>query len=357
MATFNLSRFAFARKRRQLTKKELAEAAGVAQATLTRIDTGATSSPSDDTVAALAKALGYPVDFFYMDDVDELDAKQVSFRSLKSMTAKQTDAALASGALGCVFNDWISDKFNLPATNLPELRVEDPASAASAIRRHWGVGFRPIPNLVKLLESKGVRIFTLAEGKNVDAFSFWRDGVPFMFLNTLKSPERSRFDAAHELGHLLMHVHGYMDGRDFEREADLFASHFLVPREDLIAHLPPTSSLAQIMASKHRWGVSVAALARTAKDAGLLSDWHYRELCKQIAVAGYRSKEPNSMPRESSILWRKVLEELWKDRYTKETIAQKLNLPLDEVESLLQGILGGEQEVEHVIRRPNLRIV
>ena len=357
MATFNLSRFAFARKRRQLTKKELAEKAGVAQATLTRIDTGATSAPSDETVIALAKVLGYPVDFFYMDDVDELDVKQVSFRSLKSMTAKQTEAALASGALGCVFNDWISDKFNLPVPNLPELRVEDPVSAASAIRRHWGIGFRPIPNLVKLLESKGVRIFTLAEGKDVDAFSFWRDGVPFMFLNTLKSPERSRFDAAHELGHLLMHVHGYMDARDVEREADQFASHFLVPREDLIAHLPATPSLKQIIASKHRWGVSVAALARSAKDSALLSDWHYRELCKQIAIAGYRTSEPNSIPRESSVLWRKVLEELWKDRYTKETIAHKLSLPLDEVESLLQGILSSGAEIERVAQQPNLRIV
>lgn len=357
MATFNLSRFAFARKRRQLTKKELAEMAGVAQATLTRIDTGATSSPSDETVAALALALGYPPEFFYLDDVDELNPKQVSFRSLKSMTAKQTDAALASGALGCVFNDWISEKFNLPTPNLPQLRDEDPASAASAIRRHWGIGFRPIPNLIKLLESKGVRVFTLAEGKDVDAFSFWRDGVPFMFLNTLKSPERSRFDAAHELGHLLMHVHGYLDGRDFEREADLFASHFLVPREDLLAHVPANPSLKQIIASKHRWGISVAALARASKDSSLLSDWHYRELCKQIAIAGYRTKEPNSIPRESSVLWRKVLEELWKDRYTKEAIAHQLRLPLDEVESLLQGILSGGPEVERVVRPPKLRVV
>lgn len=301
--------------------------------------------------------MGYPVDFFYLDDVDELDIRQVSFRSLKSMTAKQTEAALASGALGCIFNDWISERFNLPAPNLPELRVEDPVSSASAIRRHWGIGFRPIPNLVKLLESKGVRIFTLAEGKDVDAFSFWRDGVPFMFLNTLKSPERSRFDAAHELGHLLMHVHGYMDGRDVEREADLFASHFLVPREDLIAHLPSAPSLKQVISSKHRWGISVAALARSAKDSGLLSDWHYRELCKQIAVAGYRTSEPNSIERESSVLWRKVLEELWKDRHTKETIAQKLSLPLDEINSLLKGILSDGSRTQRYVQQPPLRVI
>lgn len=357
MATLNLSRLSFARKRRQLTKKQLADMAGISSITLTRIDTGKITTPGDETVSALAKALGYPISFFYMDDIDEVNQNEVSFRSLKAMTAKQADAALASGSLGYIFNDWVSGKFNLPDADLLDLRAEDPASAAASIRRHWGVGFRPIPNLIKLLESKGVRVFTLTEGKNVDAFSFWRDGVPYIFLNTVKSAERSRFDTAHELGHLLMHRHGYPEGREVERDADLFASHLLIPREDLIAHLPATPSLAKIIFSKRRWGVSVAALARTAKDAGLLTDWHYRELCKQIAIAGYRSKEPEAIPRERSILWRKVLEELWKDRYTKETIASHLSLPLDEVDSLLQGVLGEATQVERSGAPPPLRLV
>ena len=33
----------------------------------------------------------------------------------------------------------------------------------------------------------------------MDAYSFWRRGVPYVFLNTMKSAERSRMDAAHEL--------------------------------------------------------------------------------------------------------------------------------------------------------------
>ncbi|MFY0752413.1 ImmA/IrrE family metallo-endopeptidase [Pseudomonas sp. NFX5] len=357
MANLNLSRLDFARKRRQLTQKKLAELSGVTQVTLSRIAKGVTIEPSTETVAAIAKALKYPVEFFYLDDVDELHSKQVSFRSLKSMTAKQTDAALASGALGYLFNDWVASKFNLPTQDLLDLRDEDPVSAAASIRRHWGLGFRPIPNLIKLLESKGVRIFTLSEGRDVDAFSFWRDGTPFIFLNTIKSSERSRFDAAHELGHLLMHAHGYTEGSDVERDADAFASNLLIPREDLIANLPSVRSISQIIASKKRWGVSVPALARSLRDVNILSDWHYREICKQIAIAGYRTKEPQSMDREFSVLWRKVLEELWKDRYTKESIADQLNLPLDEMDSLLQGVLGEQPEPNRPITPPRLRVV
>ncbi|WP_350025870.1 helix-turn-helix domain-containing protein [Pseudomonas fulva] len=342
MPNLNISRLDFARKRRQLTQKKLAELAGVTPNTLSRLVKGITLDPSLETVASLAKALNYPVDFFLQDDLDQLHEKQVSFRSLKAMTAGQTAAALASGALGYLFNDWVTARFNLPSADLPDLRDEDPVTAAASIRRHWGLGFRPIPNLIKMLEAKGVRVFTLSEGKNVDAFSFWRDGTPYIFLNTLKSAERSRFDAAHELGHLLMHAHGYTEGADVERDADAFASNLLIPREDLIANLPHVRSLSQIIASKHRWGVSVPALARSLKDCEVLSDWHYREICKQIAISGYRTKEPNPIEREYSVLWRKVLEELWKDRFTKESIAKQLSLPLDEMETLLQGVMGAK---------------
>ncbi|MBK8210507.1 MAG: ImmA/IrrE family metallo-endopeptidase [Rhodospirillales bacterium] len=40
----------------------------------------------------------------------------------------------------------------------------------------------------------------------VSAFSFWEGGHPFIFLGADKqSAARSRFDAAHELGHLILH--------------------------------------------------------------------------------------------------------------------------------------------------------
>ena len=62
---FNCSKLALARKRRQLTKKELAEQSGITAVTLTRLETGITVDPSMETLTALAKVLGYPVDFFF----------------------------------------------------------------------------------------------------------------------------------------------------------------------------------------------------------------------------------------------------------------------------------------------------
>lgn len=186
-----------------------------------------------------------------------------------------------------------------------------------------------------------MRIFSLSEGnKNVDAFSFWRDGTPYIFLNTFKSAERSRFDAAHELGHLTLHVHGANGKRDVETDADRFAAAFLVPRGDLISNWRGIPSVNQLIVAKERWVVSVAALARSLFEAKIVGEWHYRELSKQISIMGYRSKEPKARDREESVLWKKVFESLWKEGITKNHVAKKLCIPSDEMDALFGGLYG-----------------
>ena len=338
---FNPVRLSTARKRRQFTKKALAEKASVSQLTLTRLEKGDTSEPSAETIAALASALGYPEQFFYLDDCEELSTEAVSFRSLSSLTSRQRDAALASGSIAFLLDDWISEKLNLPMQDLLDLRDESPQAAAAALRKHWGIGSKPIPHLLKLLEAKGVRVFSLSEkNKNVDAFSCWRGVTPYIFLNTFKSSERSRFDAAHELGHLVLHLHGASAGRDVEKEADQFAAAFLMPQGDVIGNLRRPITINQLIEAKTRWGVSLAALARNAYEAGLISDWNYRDFCKTISAMGYRTREPNSRPREESVLWKKVFESLWRDRLSKDHVAKQLAIPIDEIEGLLGGLYG-----------------
>lgn len=356
---FNPNRLAIARKRRQLTKKDLAERARITPLTLTRLEHGDTSDPEEDTVARIARALDYPVEFFFLDDCEELSTEAVSFRSLSSLTARQRDAALAAGSVAFLLDEWVTQRFNLPAPELIDLRDEDPITAAGVLRNHWGIGSKPIPDMLKLLEAKGVRVFSLSEkNKNVDAYSCRRDKTPYVFLNTFKSAERSRFDAAHELGHLVLHIHGASRSRDVEKEADQFASAFLVPRADLIGHIPRVQSLTQLVTAKKRWGVSVAALAKSAFDAELISDWNYRELCKQMSIAGYRSREPHALPRERSTLWHKVFESLWTEKLTKDHVAKALCIPPDEIEAIVGGLLSDlTAPMPGVVKQPLRRVV
>ena len=204
---FNPSRLTLARKRRRLTGRELAELAGLTPVHVSRIEQGKAENLEKSTLEALPKALGFPSDFFFGGDIDLPNKDSASFRSLSAMTAKERDAALSAGAIAYLLSDWVEERFNLPEVDLLDLSHErEPDSAARSLRSYWGLGEKPISNVIKLLESKGVRVFSLSEDtKNVDAFSCWRNGVPYVFLNTFKTSERSRFDALHELGHLVLH--------------------------------------------------------------------------------------------------------------------------------------------------------
>lgn len=332
---------------------------GMSPVTVTRLEK-ANNEPEPETVDLIAKKLGFPREFFFGNDIDDLAKDAASFRSLTSMTAREREAALASGSLAYLLSDYVAAKFNLPEPKLIDLSHErDPAAAARTLRQVWALGEQPISSMIKLLESKGVRVFSLAENtKNVDAFSCWRNDIPYVFLNTFKSAERSRLDAAHELAHLTLHKHGGPhQGRDAEMEANNFASSFLMPKADVRSRLPFVSRLDELVVAKKRWGVSTAALAYRLHKLGILSDWQYRMFCIQINQRGYRTEEPNGLPREESVIWKKVFTELWTDRISKSQVAADLHLPADELENLVFGLTGAITPPARAKGPPNLKAV
>lgn len=272
--------------------------------------------------------------------MEELVADKASFRSMSGMTAAQRDTALGSGAIALLLNTWFEERFEVPAPNIPNLSHEDDSEAAAeSVRRYWGLGQSPIANMIHLLEAHGVRVFSLSiQAKEVDAFSLWRDAVPFTFLNTQKSAEHSRFDAAHELGHLILHRHGSPQGQQAEREANTFASALLMPRADVIARAPKFPTLSDLVALKRRWTVSVAALAYRLHTLRLISDWHYRQLAIQMAKRRYHRIEPQGAPRETSQVLAKIFASLRSEGVSKRDLAEELCLPPAEIDELVFGL-------------------
>lgn len=341
---FCADRLKVARHRKKLTGKELAEAAGVTDVTVSKVENG--HQPDDVTIDKLAKALGYPRAYFFMDKPDVLEPKAVSFRSLKKMKASERNASLAAGSNGIALYQWIDARFDLPAPDLIDLSREQafPQVAARLLRQHWRLGDRPIGNLLRLFESKGIRVLSLSESThNVDAYSFWHANHPYIFLNQMKTAERSNFDAAHELGHLVLHFHAQaesMPEEDAERQANLFASAFLMPDADLKSILSQIYSSSQIIKAKARWKVSALALTTRLHQIGILSEWNYRSILIDLGQRGYRTGEPLGVERETSTLLAKVFATLWSKGITRSDIASDLNLPWDEVERLVFGLTG-----------------
>ena len=335
----NPSRLKFARSRRGITKTRLAERCCIATRTLTRYESG-DLNPSEEVITTLARLLDFPVEFL-TDEADllEVSAGQATFRSSSSMTQTQSDSAIFAGVLAKRLGDYLASQLELPEPDVPDLSGVAPEDAAEQVRAAWGIGAKPIGNLIHLLESKGVRVFSLVEEcRSVDAFSVAWDGVPHVFLNTMKSAERTRFDAAHELGHLVLHGAGDRQGKGREREADAFSSPFLMPRQDVIAHAPRIVTLAAIIGLKKRWGVSVAALARRLRDVGCVGEYQYKRLCIELSKRGYRTHEPHPIPREQSLVLRKAFELLREDGIDRAMIAKEVQVSVGELDRMLFGM-------------------
>lgn len=360
---FNASRLIVARQRASLTKRELAEKIDVDPRAVSGFEAGE-YEPAEETLTKICRVLKFSREFFCGDDIDIPSADGVSFRSMTKMSSRQRDAALAAGAIAYLLIDWVERKFDLPDVDLPDFRDDVPDIAARSLRHHWGLGERPIKNMIHLLEAKGVRVFSLAEDcLEIDAYSVWRGRRPCVFLNTKKSTERSRFDAAHELGHLVLHKHASPNGIEAEKEAHAFAAAFLMPEASLKA-TGRITNLEQILSLKAKWLVSVAAMTRRAYEVGLMSKWHYQALFTEVSTRGWRTSEPMGIKPETSQIWQKVFAELRRDGVGIEVLSAQLNVPVHELVKLVFGLVtvglpslisgGGNQPSS---RRARLRVV
>ena len=366
---FNSERLRIARERRGLTQKALAEKTGLTSRTISTYEKAdIVDAVTNSTIARIAAELKYPIEFFYKGDAPALPVEAVSFRAMTKLSAQKRNSALRAGELVQELSAWLGSQFSIPQPNLPDCSFDnycEPDKAARIVREHWGIGELSISNVVHLLEANGVRVFSLAENcLEVDAFSFWMNETPFVLLNTMKTPERSRFDAAHELAHLVLHKYSSNNGREAELEADHFASAFLMPERSVLANVPRMPSLQLLITLKQKWKVSLGALVRRTFDLGLSTEWHYRQLCIELSRRGFRTAEPEGMlEREKSLVLDKVFSALRRDGVRRSEILNALQLPLDEVSAMtfnnnfFMEAIEGERAVTSPRRSAHLSLV
>lgn len=353
---FSASRLVVARRRARLSQADLADKVQVTQAAISDYERGR-HRPSPDVVDRLAAATRFYPSFLRGADVRQLRPQEVTFRSLSRLSAPNRDAALAAGVLATIVSSWIDERFHLASPTLADLRGEQAEPAAQAVRGLLRLGEAPIANMVHVLEALGVRVYSLAEEcADLDAFSFWHDGLPYVLLNSAKSAERSRMDAAHELAHLVLHRHAPAS-RAIERDATDFASALLMPPASMRAQAPTIVTLDGAMTMKRIWGVSLAAVVARLRTLDLISDWTYRRLFIEIGKRGWRTREPQPMPRERSQVLDKVFSALRDDGLDRADVAQQTGVPIEELASLtfaLRAAPVGSSKVVSPTGRPRM---
>lgn len=336
---FNPQRLRLARERAGMSIVDLARAIRVTARQISNYERGS-SIPSPQAMDAISAVLPFPTAFYFRDSLISLRDENANFRSLRRTTAAQRNQVLAAGSIAMDLNAFIEERFDLPPVDLPDLSdyVDEPEAAAAALRSLWELGEKAIPNTIALLEVHGVRVFSLVEElREVNAFSVWIGKRPFVFLNMTKSAEASRFDAMHELAHLVL-GHRDRDVRKAESEAHKFSAAMLMPATDVLASTPAGVTLSGLVKLKRRWGVSVSALAHRLNDLGVLGPWPYRNMCIDISTRGYRTHEPNAMEPEASRVLAKVFSGLRSEGTTVVDIAEELAIPKSEINSLIFGL-------------------
>ncbi|MFR9750993.1 ImmA/IrrE family metallo-endopeptidase [Nocardia sp. 004] len=358
------SRVTLARHRAGLTKTALAAAMAVSARTINDYER---KGPPASAVEALAAVLGCTPEFFALPPVEHLSEDQVFFRARRRASSGQRHAAIAAGQIGIELYEWIDRYFHLPEVSLPEVDNTDPVDTAASVRALWGLGTRPLPNLIQLAESKGIRVLSLPRGTDlVDAFSVWCNGKPYVFLSISKTPERSRFDLAHEIGHLVLHPGLPEGGNAIEREADRFASALLMPPSVLHSSVPREPSAADIVEYKKYFRVSAMALNYALREAGRLTEWGHRQNCVRLSELGYRSGEPAGMPQHETS---RVFGTIFRSREGRARVAEvaaELGLPVAELHAMTFGTAlhtvmanrgEGAKESTRVDTRPSLKLV
>ncbi|MEV4419397.1 XRE family transcriptional regulator [Patulibacter sp. NPDC049589] len=339
-ALFSPGRLRQARQLKAITRAELARQANVSAAAISQYESGATR-PKASTLQQLAWVLQVPVAFFTEPRTEpELPSVTESFfRSLRSTTQRERERAAAHAGLVTQLVAEIERHVELPEyrpTTGLELTPSDPVEqaehAARAVRDAWGLGHDPIPDVVRQLERRGLVVVRLLfEGARVDAFSWTGGPRPLVVLGRDKGVyERSRFDAAHELAHTVLHTADPTPAdAGMERQAHRFASAFLVPAEALRDEWPEGRvDWARLLQLKERWGMSVAALLYRGKDVGVLTPQAHQNAMKYLSRKWGRQREPGpDHPLEQPALLNKALGVLEDAGITLDDLVQSARLP------------------------------
>ncbi len=312
---------------KNLSQEKLAQAIGITRAAYIHLENG-TTQPRTSTLQAIAKALDVKLADLLQPP---MELKAVRFRAKKKLKRRKQVLFKVS--------NWLRKYNSLEAClgakqpyvlgELAErLAKEKPGAerakmAARLAREKMGIEpGESIRDLCGLLESSGIKVYPIKIAGN-DFFGLSvapQDDGPAIVVNVWEriSVERWIFSAVHELGHLLLHLDSFNveleeENPEEEKEADLFAAHFLMPEEVFIKEWEEAKGLSlidRVMKVKRIFKVSYRTVLYRLYEAGYHDIWKqfYYEYYRQEGQALRLHEEPQALAAEAFSEWEPVAE-------------------------------------------------
>ncbi len=332
---FQPGRLRLARALRGVQQKELATEIGVTPGAMSQFESGGVE-PSPATVERLSVSLRCRRAFFFRA-ADARAHDEPFFRRRRATPARELDRARSYATLLLEAVSVIERHIELPPPGFDlSLRATSTTPfdfierGAQQVRCAWNIPEGPIPNVVRMLELHGAVVAAVgAFHRTIDAFSVRalpRPGV--VLCSDSGAAARRRFDAAHELGHLILHETAVEANDSQEQQARRFAAALLMPAQHVDPWLPRRSNQLELLEEGSRkWGVSMQALLFRAKTLGTLSEDSFRRTMRRMSAAGWRTREPVELgPPETPTLVQKAVDTLPEAGSTLRGVADELGL-------------------------------
>lgn len=305
------------------SRKQLSEMLGVTEQAVWQYENSYTS-PKMQIVNELKRIFHVKSKYFYTKDIltqygtpANIDVMNIAYRSKVFNVISKTQAEAKHVEFLDTFVNYITAKVSLPTLKIIKLRNEvieylnhseddrttEIEKVASLARKRLDFEQNTNDNLMYLVEKSGVFVFEKTIGEEIDAYSLWtRNERPYIILGNLKrSAVRRNFDIAHELGHLLLHYRLEFTNLDrkehrlIEKEADLFATAFLLPKEEFIhdmkyvVHITHPDAYLDL---KKKWKTSIQVLGYRANQLGIMQPKEHRNFYAAMHRKDYLKMEP-----------------------------------------------------------------
>lgn len=342
---FNGQRLKEALNFRGMRMTELSKQLDISKQSLSLYANGENTPPFEN-VQKIANALKFPFDYFMTEDLCTTATDNTYFRSQASASKLIQNAQKTKLEYVAKVYEVLLNYVDFPQRNLPpvlfdgtdnlldadsEEVLEQIESIAKAVRTHWGVGMGPIENMQFLLESNGIIVTGFRNvDEKIDAFSqrinVMNHGTVFVVALAVgqKPDVRLRFDMCHELGHILMH--NWDDSNEtlskgefnaLEKQANMFASAFLLPRESFGKDVAPyATNVDYYRILRKKWGVSMQAMMYRARQLNLITANQFQYMMRTVSAKGWRTREPGDTPGQlNSTIFQSAIDVLFEGDY------------------------------------------
>lgn len=340
------------------TLSELADILGTTKQALSQYENNDTE-PKFDIYLKLLKTLQCKNEFLTTPYKFSFETQNTFFRASAAADAIEKRNQEVKTDLVLYLYEFLCEYLELPKLNLPDLdndlSIEE---KANQLRNYWKIYNKPIKNIINVLEHNGIVVssFNPLYGRlnyKIDGYTqqvrIKNNRLFCVIVEDYKeSWVRKNFSLAHELGHIILHnSYNYSElskseQNQLENEANLFASAFLLPKDEFIEDMKSVRSLNDFVRLKQKWFVSIGAMLIRAKQLGIITNDEYLRYIKNYSYHRYRKNEPldNVIQIYKPSLFKFSLEMLFENGYTVEEFEQDLSerglgLPLNQIEELL----------------------